>query len=182
MQSAVGAETELAPKNLLLVGRYFRALLILTVVLGSVVFARSIGQDSTEYATNNCPSSNITVSRSNVVLTTQSNQRYDIEIAETPAQQELGLSNRPCFPANGALLFAFQTDDMYGIWMKNMSFNIDVIWLDSNKKAVHIEHNMQPSSYPNVFYSQAKARYVIELNAGQVDNILGAQLDTQFNW
>lgn len=65
------------------------------------------------------------------------------------------------------MLFVFPKDDAYGFWMKDMLAPLDIIWLSDTGSIVWIEEDVQPSSYPNVFYPNAPARYVLEMRAGQ---------------
>lgn len=88
--------------------------------------------------------------------------------AETVEQQTQGLSGQTSIGENQGLLFAFDFDGKKGIWMKGMLFPIDVIWLDSNLKIVHIKENFLPESYPSAESSSVPARYVLELQAGFV--------------
>lgn len=92
--------------------------------------------------------------------------RLLVEIASTPAQRTLGLSGRTSLSEGAGLLFIFPDDDRWGFWMKDMRFPIDIIWIDRNKRIVHIENNVLPESYPRVFLPAAAARYVLETNAG----------------
>jgi uncharacterized membrane protein (UPF0127 family) len=122
------------------------------------------------------------ISERNVALTGDDDILYNIELAKTPSQQELGLSQRPCMPSNSALLFLYPIDDKFGIWMKDMRFNIDVIWLDKDKSIVTIVKDMKPESYPSkIYYPSKDSRYVIELNAGQVDK-LGLKEGQTLRW
>ena len=36
------------------------------------------------------------------------------------------------------MLFIFETADFHGIWMKNCKFPIDILWLDEERKVVHV--------------------------------------------
>lgn len=130
---------------------------------------------------DSCSDENMYFSKYNVQLNPTVKRRYQLEMARTPSQQEMGLSDRRCMPADGALVFLFPVDDVFGIWMKNMHFSIDVLWLDKDKKVVYIEKNMNPESYPTVYRPKVDARYVIELNAGEADK-LGANIDTVLQW
>lgn len=89
-------------------------------------------------------------------------------VADTQKLKRLGLSNKKSLPISGAMLFEFNTDDYHGIWMKEMNFSIDIIWLDLSKRVVHIEENVAPNTYPMVFTPTDPSRYVIEFNAGYV--------------
>ncbi len=92
-----------------------------------------------------------------------------LEFAITPAERSLGLGGRSYLAEGTGLLFIFDKSDTYGIWMKNMLFPIDVAWLDSKYKIIHIEHDIQPFSYPETFYPSSPARYILETNAGFFD-------------
>lgn len=158
---------------------YKVAIIFSILVIGLVAVAFTL--KSSPINSDTCPESNMYHSRYGVALTTTSKQKYDLEFATTPAQQELGLSARPCMPQKSAMIFLFPTDDKFGIWMKQMKFTIDVVWLDKDKKVVSIEKNMQPDSYPKVFYPASDARYVIELNSGQADK-LNIQSGQELSW
>lgn len=93
---------------------------------------------------------------------------------------KLGLAKYDYLPINQGMLFVFQEDDYHGIWMKNMKFPIDIIWLDEDFSVVDIIDNVRPESYPKVFYPKDLARHVLELNAGRVEEleiIIGDNLD-----
>lgn len=94
--------------------------------------------------------------------------RFKIEIADTPALQELGLSGRKDLSADHALLFVFEKDGHYAFWMKEMNFSIDMIWINKDKKIVHIVEHAKPESYPQTFQSSEPARYVLEVRDGIV--------------
>lgn len=79
--------------------------------------------------------------------------------------QVAGLSGLEELPADKAMLFVFNEPGKYGIWMKDMKFHIDIMWLDEQKKIVSIQHNVSPSTYPKVFYPTAESSYVLEANA-----------------
>ena len=42
------------------------------------------------------------------------------------------------------MLFVFGNEAKHTFWMKDMKFPIDIIWLNSDGKVVHIEKNLQP--------------------------------------
>jgi uncharacterized membrane protein (UPF0127 family) len=93
-----------------------------------------------------------------------------IGIAQTEADRERGLSGRASLGADEGLFFIGDAPDYIGIWMKDMNFPIDVIWFDSDMKVIYIIPDMEPSSYPSVFYPKSLAKYVLEVNAGTVQN------------
>jgi uncharacterized protein len=66
------------------------------------------------------------------------------DIAATDEQRTKGLSVKDRLAENEAMLFVFDNEGEHTFWMKNMKFPIDIIWIDSDKAVVHIEHNLQP--------------------------------------
>lgn len=69
-------------------------------------------------------------------------------------------------PNDYGMLFVFPKDSKYGFWMKDMLAPIDIFWLDSKGQVIFIAQNVATSTYPNVFYPTAPARYVLETAAG----------------
>jgi uncharacterized membrane protein (UPF0127 family) len=90
----------------------------------------------------------------------------NLEIADTLAERVQGLSGRANLPPNTVLLFIFNNSDYQGIWMKDMLFPIDIIWLDESYRVVDIESSVSPDTYPQIFRPTETARYVIEASAG----------------
>ena len=64
------------------------------------------------------------------------------------------------------MLFKYDEPGIYGIWMKDMKFAIDVIWLDGGYRVIKIAENVRPDSFPKVFEPNQPALYVLEVNAG----------------
>jgi len=89
-----------------------------------------------------------------------------IEYATTTAARERGLGGRTNIPNDYGMLFVFTNDDIYGFWMKDMLVPIDIFWLNSDGHVVSIMKDIAISTYPNVLYPSASARYVLETAAG----------------
>ena len=89
-----------------------------------------------------------------------------IEYATTTATRDLGLGGRTSIPNDYGMLFVFIKDDRYGFWMKDTLIPLDIFWLDAQGHVVSIAQDVATSSYPNVFYPTAPARYVLETVAG----------------
>jgi len=109
-------------------------------------------------------------SRSSTQLTNMGKTRYAMEVASTEQARRKGLSGRASMPRNKGMLFVFDAPDKACFWMKDMHFALDIIWLDSAKKVVHIEKYVLPATFPHNFCAVQPAKYVIELNAGEVDH------------
>jgi uncharacterized membrane protein (UPF0127 family) len=92
--------------------------------------------------------------------------RFMVELADTHEERVKGLSERKSLGEKEGLFFIFDIDDYHGIWMKDMNFAIDIIWLDSTMQIVDFVENVSPDSYPEVYKPEKKARYVLEVPAG----------------
>lgn len=90
------------------------------------------------------------------------------ERATTPVAQERGLSGRRSLAPDQGMLFAFDAPAERCIWMKDMRFAIDVVWLDAGKRVVMIREGLDPTTYPESFCSNQPAQYVLELAPGVV--------------
>jgi len=96
-------------------------------------------------------------------------QYYTVSVMRTEAEREKGLSGTNDLPADQAMLFAFPRDNTWGMWMKDMNYPIDMVWLDSTGAVVYAVKDAQPSSYPKIFQNVTPARYVIELPSGTIE-------------
>ena len=93
---------------------------------------------------------------------------FVVDVADTNRKREKGLSGREFLDPHSGMLFIFPIDGQHGIWMKDMNFSIDIIWINSHFEVTHIEHNVSPSTYPEIFKPTQDAKFVVELNAGFV--------------
>lgn len=97
------------------------------------------------------------------------NQKIFLSVADTLEERTKGLSGQESLPADEALLFIFPEPDYYGVWMKEMNFSIDIIWLDVNQKIIQIKKDVSPATYPSVFFPSEKSLYIIETVANFSD-------------
>ena len=101
-----------------------------------------------------------------------------VTLAVSPSARTKGLSGRLGLAEGTGMLFIFERAGNHGIWMKEMNFPIDILWLDEELRVVHIKERAEPSSYPETFRPSLPARYVLEVPAGFVKEktvILGSQ-------
>lgn len=94
----------------------------------------------------------------------------ELEVVSTDAALQKGLSGRSHMPVNHGMLFDFGQEGYRCMWMKDMRFSLDMIWLDGNAQVIDVTTDVMPETYPEEkFCGQAPARYVIEVNAGIAD-------------
>jgi len=96
------------------------------------------------------------------------NREYFIEVAKTEEEQELGLSFRESLDERQGVLFVLESPQKASIWMKDMLFALDIIWISAEKKIVDIKENAKPEDYPDIYSPKGNALYVLEVKAGEI--------------
>lgn len=93
------------------------------------------------------------------------------ELAVTDEERQLGLMHRKKINSNQGMLLVFERVNFYSIWMKNMRIPLDILWLDREKRIVHIERDVPPCKEEPcpTYTSRFPAMYVLELKAGSVN-------------
>jgi uncharacterized membrane protein (UPF0127 family) len=114
-----------------------------------------------------------------VPLTLPSGKVLQAEVMVSDEDRSMGLMFRPSLPLDRGMIFVFEASDFHGIWMKNCRFPIDIVWLDEERKVVHVAESVPPCKADPcpVYTPLRRASYVIELNAGQARRekaVLGA--------
>ncbi len=104
--------------------------------------------------------------KSNIPQVEIARQTINVELADTNAKRELGLSGHKLLTDDEGMFFIFENTGKYPFWMKDMLFSLDIIWISENFEVVYIEKNAEPSSYPTNFGEEINAQYVLEVNAG----------------
>jgi uncharacterized membrane protein (UPF0127 family) len=102
-------------------------------------------------------------------------QIIELEVAQTPDQQAMGLMYRSSLPKNRGMLFPFSQPRIAQFWMKNVSISLDMIFLkDGIVKAVFL--NVPPCTVDPcpVYGPSTMIDQVIELAGGRAKE-LGVQ-------
>ncbi len=100
--------------------------------------------------------------------------RYTVELAQDDATRAQGLMFRDSMPADHGMLFVHDYQEPQAYWMKNTKIPLDILYFDNGRKLVAQQRNVPPCSAGDacpIYPSNAPARYVLELNAGQADGI-----------
>lgn len=93
---------------------------------------------------------------------------FQAEIVNTPAERSQGLSGREELCENCAILFIFNEKGLHSFWMKEMNFDLDMIWIDENE-VVHIAKNASHKKELEIIKPEREANKVLEINAGLSD-------------
>jgi uncharacterized membrane protein (UPF0127 family) len=119
-----------------------------------------------------------------IPLTLPSGKVLQAELMIKDEDRMMGLMFRPSLSLDRGLLFVFEDVDFHGIWMKNCRFPIDIVWLDEERRVVHVSESVPPCKADPcpVYQPMKKAAYVVEINAGQARRekaTLGSRLEFQ---
>jgi len=98
---------------------------------------------------------------------------YELYVVDTFKDMQKGLARFDRIEKDQGMLFIFETPGRYSFFMKDMKFDIDIIFLNETAKVISIFENVKKDSYrtPNDYESykpNEPAKYVIELNAGEI--------------
>src|SRR3990167_4883700 len=113
--------------------KIFFILLLLAIVTAGVIYFRNLYSGKT--------------------TVTVGTAKISAEVVDEPAELAQGLSGRDSLLSGNGMLFVFPNVDYHAIWMKDMKFPIDIIWLDENKQVVDVVESATPESYTDSQFS-----------------------------
>ena len=108
------------------------------------------------------------VNTNNIVKVQIGSTNYSLELVNTDVTRQQGLSGKPKLEPNTGMLFDFKQNGYWQIWMKDMNFAIDILWLNNQKQVVGVKQDALPQNYPETYGAEQQSQYVIELPAGSV--------------
>lgn len=94
-------------------------------------------------------------------------QKFQTEIVSDKKKLEKGLGGRDGLCYECAMLFQFSNSGKHAFWMKDMRFDLDIVWI-LNGKIVHIEKNVL-KDFSGILIPPVDADFVLEINAGISD-------------
>lgn len=99
---------------------------------------------------------------------------YCALMADTAIKRMIGLMFRKSLDKDTCMLFVFPYAGTHGIWMRNMLFSIDIVWLNGESKIIDMVENAKPceSANPcNTYFPSEKAKYVMEFISGTIKRV-----------
>ena len=93
---------------------------------------------------------------------------FTVELATTELQQEQGLMFRTQLAEGHGMLFVFGEPRIAAMWMKNTLIPLDMLFIDSEGKIVHIGERATPQSEA-IITSEIPVKAVLELAGGTCD-------------
>lgn len=97
-------------------------------------------------------------------------QRYTVEVSDDDAERARGLMFRDAMANDQGMLFIHDAEEPQAYWMKNTRIPLDILYIDDERKVVSQQRDVPPCSLGDAcpsYPSDAPARYVLELNAGE---------------
>jgi len=90
-----------------------------------------------------------------------------VQVAQTPEQQQIGLMFRKTMGTNEGMLFVFDEPRQQCFWMKNTLLPLSVAFIADDGSVVNID-DMKPQTLDS-HCSTKPVRYVLEMNVGWYD-------------
>lgn len=108
---------------------------------------------------------------------------FEVEIADTFKQREIGLMNRTELAERSGMLFVFEQTSEQAFWMKNTLIPLDIVFIDENFQIETIARDAQPCKEVHcpLYSSGLPIRYVLELKGGATDK-LGIKEGDKVTW
>jgi len=114
------------------------------------------------------PASTQTVAASGPRIVFPDGYVVHVEVAADDATRQQGLMYRDTLPLDRGMIFFFPESGNHPFWMKDTLIPLDMIWIDPQKKIVHVAHNVPPCKAdpcPSV-PPGADSKYVLEVAGG----------------
>jgi uncharacterized membrane protein (UPF0127 family) len=87
-----------------------------------------------------------------------------VEMAVSEEEKRTGLMFRRSLAENSGMIFVYDTEDRWAMWMKNTYVPLSVAFIDRNGRILNIE-DMQPLT-EDTHQSVGPAKYALEMNLG----------------
>ena len=90
--------------------------------------------------------------------------RIDTQVAQSPAQRQVGLMWRKSMPTNEGMLFIFEQPAQQCFWMKNTFLPLTAAFVADDGTIVNLADMKPQTTEPHC--SKQPVRYVLEMNQG----------------
>ena len=99
--------------------------------------------------------------------------RINVELADSFAARTRGLSDRESLDQDSGMLLVYPSArEGFGMWMRDMNFALDIIWMHDGEVVCMVEGAEPDDSLDREVYECPHvANYVLEVNAGVVESV-----------
>jgi len=102
-----------------------------------------------------------------------------VEVAQTEAEQQMGLMFRKEMGANEGMIFPMNPPRTAAFWMRNTILPLDIVFVGADRRVLNVVHAVPYDETP--LPSSGKAGMVLEINAGRAAQ-LGIRPGTVLKW
>jgi uncharacterized protein len=99
------------------------------------------------------------------IVTASGAHGFEVEVARSAREREVGLMYRRALPTERGMLFIFPKEQIIYMWMKNTYLPLDMVFVSRSGRVVGVKRDAAPMS-EELITSGPPAYAVIELNAG----------------
>lgn len=94
---------------------------------------------------------------------------FTARVIKTKAEREASAKESRKLRSDQAVIFVYGNEEKWPVTAEGTAAEVDIVWLDEDKRVVYIVKNAPPESFPyETFVPKRKARYVIELPGGTI--------------
>lgn len=116
-------------------------------------------------------------------IVTIRDKTFTVEVADSPQERSIGLSNRQSLTQNAGMLFVFENPGIQAFWMKNTLIPLDMIFVhDDQIVTIHRNVPVQAPETPDTqlprYAPTGPVNFVLEINAGLSDTYGFTEGDT----
>lgn len=90
-------------------------------------------------------------------------KEYNVRVAQTDSEREIGLQNTQDLPENGGMLFIFDDIDEVSIWMKDTEIPLDIVFINEDMEVIKV-HSGIPLKED--LMTESDVSMVLEVNKG----------------
>ena len=129
--------------------------LFLIILLGGIISGAVMYFSQTKPTKSDIP----------VVTATIAWQKFRLHAPQTERDHEIGLAAFDVIAPDEGMIFRGMPVGRQSIWMKNMKFDIDVLWVNKDNQIIHIVQGMSKSDQTTKYHNPdtTPSAYVIEL-------------------
>ena len=98
-------------------------------------------------------------------------KNWTVEVVSTVDARIKGLGGREGLAPNTGMWFIFDEDSTDPFWMKDTAFDLDMVFVDKDKKVVYVARNAKAFDEKNLIEPTAAYRYVLEIPAGEAQGV-----------
>lgn len=143
-------------------------IIFILIIAGGLLTHSVLSSEKFNFSFGSAGNPNIEIEKKPAVLLA-GRVMVEVNVADDNEERMQGLSGTTELAENTGMYFVFERPDRWGIWMKDMNYDIDIIWISEDRKIVDVKKGAKPESYPQTYKPKSPAKYVLEVRSGFFD-------------